>query len=44
MRVTRFQDRLPVVDELGRKLYSALAESGVAFGTGIASVAARPPV
>jgi small-conductance mechanosensitive channel len=44
MRVTRFQDRLPVVDELGRKLYSALAESGVAFGTGITSVAPRPPV
>jgi small-conductance mechanosensitive channel len=44
IRVVRFQDRLPVVDELGRKLYSALAESGVTFGTGIASLAARPPV
>jgi small-conductance mechanosensitive channel len=44
IRVVRFQDRLPVVDELGRKLYSALAENGVTFGTGIASVAARPPV
>lgn len=39
IRVERYQDRLPVVDELGRRLYTALRDSGVEFGTGV-SVAA----
>jgi small-conductance mechanosensitive channel len=42
IRVVRFQDRLPVVDELGRRLYAALASNGVEFGTGISVAAGRP--
>ena len=45
IRVTRFQDRLDVVDDLSRRLHAALAENGVQFGTGPAPSAApvKPP-
>lgn len=43
IRVVRFQDRLGVVDELGRRLHAALAENGIHFGTGPAPAAAPAP-
>jgi len=43
IRVVRYQDRLPVVDELGRRLYAALADNGVQFGTGISAARSTPP-
>ncbi len=42
VRVTRFQDRLPVISEIVERLYRELAENGVRFGTGI-TVAPKAP-
>lgn len=42
IRVTRFQDRLPIVSDLIERLHHELAETGVRFGTGL-SVTQKAP-
>ena len=42
IRVTRFQDRLPVVSELIERLHYELAESGVQLATGLSALQ-KPP-
>lgn len=41
--VVRYQDRLSVVDELGRRLYTALTSAGIEFGSGPARATPKPP-
>ena len=43
VRVTRFQDRLPVVSDIVERLHRELAEQGVQFGQGL-SVTQKAPV